>query len=121
MKELLTQFEKMTLTLAKDGVVIKQEITPEQANLLHMAVGVSGESGELLDAIKKHVIYGKDLDLENVIEELGDLEFYMEGLRAALCLSRKEILMANKVKLLGKRYASGTYSDSQATGRADKE
>ena len=32
MKELLTQFEKMTLALAKDGSVIKQEITPEQAN-----------------------------------------------------------------------------------------
>ena len=36
MKELLTQFEKMTLVLAKDGAVIKQEITPEQANLLHI-------------------------------------------------------------------------------------
>ena len=45
MKELLTQFEKMTLALAKDGAVIKQEITPVRANLLHMAVGVSGESG----------------------------------------------------------------------------
>ena len=33
MKDLLTQFEKMTLALAKDGAVIKQEITPEQANL----------------------------------------------------------------------------------------
>ena len=36
MKELLTQFEKMTLSLAKDGNEIKQEITPEQANLWHM-------------------------------------------------------------------------------------
>ena len=49
MKELLTQFEKMTLALAKDGAVIKQEITPEQANLLHMAVGVSGESGVIYE------------------------------------------------------------------------
>ena len=32
MNELLAQFEKMTLALAKDGAVIKQEITPEQAN-----------------------------------------------------------------------------------------
>ncbi|MEG2707479.1 MAG: hypothetical protein RR959_09070, partial [Erysipelotrichaceae bacterium] len=40
---LLKQFENMTLALAKDGAVIKQEITPEQANLLHMSVGVSGE------------------------------------------------------------------------------
>ena len=43
MKDLLTQFEKMTIALAKDGAVIKQEITPEQANLLHMGVGAAGE------------------------------------------------------------------------------
>lgn len=43
MKELLKQFEKMTIELAKDGAVIKQEVTPEQANLLHMVIGASGE------------------------------------------------------------------------------
>lgn len=41
--DLLYEFDKMTLALAKDGAIIKQEITPEQANLLHMGVGVSGE------------------------------------------------------------------------------
>ena len=35
MKELLTQFEKMTLALAKDGAVIKQDNTPEQAFLAY--------------------------------------------------------------------------------------
>ena len=34
MKELLTQFEKMTLALAKDGGQIKEEMTPTQCNLL---------------------------------------------------------------------------------------
>ena len=116
-----TSYEQMVDDLAKPGQAIVDGMNAKAAHILHMSIGIAGEAGELLDAIKKHVIYGKDLDLENVIEELGDLEFYMEGLRAALCLSRKEILMANKVKLLGKRYASGTYSDSQATGRADKE
>ena len=38
MKELLTQFEKMTIALAKDGEQIKQEITPEQANLFSSGV-----------------------------------------------------------------------------------
>ena len=44
---LIKDFEKMTIALAKDGEQIKQEITPEQANLLHMAVGVSGEGCKL--------------------------------------------------------------------------
>lgn len=38
-----------------------------------MATGVSGEAGELLDAVKKSVVYKKPLDRENVVEELGDL------------------------------------------------
>ena len=115
-----TSYEQMVDDLAKPGQAIVDGMNANAAHILHMTIGIAGEAGELLDAIKKHVIYGKDLDVENVIEELGDLEFYMEGLRAVLSLSRKEILMANKVKLLGKRYASGTYSDDQAKGRADK-
>lgn len=119
MKELLTQFEKMTIALAKDGAVIKQEITPEQANLLHMGVGVSGESGELLDAIKKHVIYQKPLDVENVKEELGDLLFYMSNLMQSVGLSFEEVLQHN-VDKLSVRYSSGSYSNKQAQERADK-
>ena len=119
MKELLTQFEKMTLALAKDGSVIKEEITPEQANLLHMAVGISGESGELLDAIKKHVIYQKPLDIENVKEELGDLLFYMVNLMQSVGLTFEEVLQHN-VDKLSVRYSSGKYSNEQAQERADK-
>lgn len=33
MKELLTQFDKMTLALAKDGSLIKEELTPEQVGM----------------------------------------------------------------------------------------
>lgn len=110
---------ELVANLAKPGSEIVDTITPEQAHLLHMAVGISGEAGELLDAIKKAVIYQKDIDLENVIEELGDLEFYMEGLRQGLDLSRDETVQLNINKLLT-RYQSGRYSDQQAHDRADK-
>lgn len=33
MQDLITKFDTMTLALAKDGAVIKSELTPEQANL----------------------------------------------------------------------------------------
>lgn len=87
--------------------------------LLHAAVGVSGEAGELLDAVKKTWAYGKPLDLENVIEELGDLEFYMQAMRDHLSLTRSEIIEANMAKL-SKRYPTG-YTDAAAIARADKE
>jgi len=44
--------------------------------LLHGAIGLATESGELTDALKKHVFYGADLDLVNLGEELGDLLWY---------------------------------------------
>lgn len=113
------QFAIMVTALAKDGALIKAELTPLDADLLHMGVGVSGEAGELLDAIKKATIYRKELDVENVIEELGDLEFYMERIRQIIGVSREEILKRNVAKL-SKRYSSGKYSNDQAKERADK-
>lgn len=110
---------EMVARLAKSGSVIAAEMTGEDAHCLHMAVGVSGESGELLDAVKKAVIYRKPLDRENVIEELGDLEFYMEGLRAGLGITRDECLQAN-IEKLRVRYDGLVYSDLGAQNRADK-
>ena len=110
---------EMVATLVKPGQDIIDSLTPEKANLLHMAVGISGEAGELLDAIKKHVIYNKPLDIDNVIEELGDLEFYMEGLRQELGIYRVTTLLRN-IEKLGTRYKDFNYSDQAAQERADK-
>ena len=112
-------YPALVSALQKPGAEIIAELVPKKASALHMAIGISGESGELLDAIKKWVMYGKPLDVENVIEELGDIEFYMEGLRAELGLTREAVILAN-TKKLNKRYASGKYSNQQAQERADK-
>lgn len=87
-------------------------------NLEHMVIGICGEAGEVADGIKKNSIYGKPLDQKNIIEELGDLEFYMAGLRQMLGISRYETLGAN-VRKLQARYKGG-YSDAAAIERADK-
>ena len=63
-------------------------------------------------------MYEKDLDENNVIEELGDLEFYMEGIRQVLDLSRNDILEDNFNKL-SHRYGT-SYSNRAAVERADK-
>lgn len=110
---------ELVAALAKPGADIVATLTPEDAHALHMAVGIAGEAGELLDAIKKAAIYRKPIDRENVVEELGDLEFYMEGLRQGLGITREEVLAGN-ISKLSKRYSSGTYSDKHAQDRADK-
>jgi NTP pyrophosphatase (non-canonical NTP hydrolase) len=113
-----TDFKFHVAKLVKSGTDIIGSLTPTKAHLIHMVVGVSGEAGELLDAIKKHAIYNKELDRENVIEELGDIEFYLEGIRAALNIHRNSTLKHN-IKKLGKRYGV-SYSDQKAQARADK-
>lgn len=87
--------------------------------LCHAAMGVTGEAGELCDAIKKHAVYGKEADCKNILEELGDLEFYMEVVRAQYSIHRDETLQANAMKL-AERYRDLEYSDEAAIARADK-
>jgi NTP pyrophosphatase (non-canonical NTP hydrolase) len=117
--EFITHDELIRAT-AKPGQGIIDGLTPQKADYLHMAVGVAGEAGELLDAIKKHAIYGKDLDRENVIEELGDIEFYVGRIRQLVGVSRDEVLRFNVAKL-ATRYAGLKYSDKAAQERADKK
>lgn len=45
--------------------------------LLHAAMGLCTESGEFMDMLKKHILYGKPIDAPNLKEELGDLEWYI--------------------------------------------
>lgn len=92
----------------------------QELMMVHAVMGISGEAGELLDAIKKRWVYGKTLDIENVIEELGDIRFYMEALMNILDISDREILQANANKL-AKRYKSLTYSNEAAIAREDKK
>lgn len=111
--------EELVKRNVKSGADIARNMTASEANLWHGATGISGEAGELLDAIKKHVVYKRELDLENVIEELGDLEFYMEQVRQELGITRECVVDYNITKLL-KRYPVG-YSDQAAQERADKQ
>lgn len=93
-------------------------LTPSQCELLHAAIGLAGEAGELLDAVRKHVFDGQPLDRDNVTEELGDLEFYMMAAMMNVGVLRPHLQELNMAKL-SKRYESG-YSDKAAQERADK-
>lgn len=110
----------MVAVLAKTGGDIYKTMHAQKCALIHHTMGISGEAGELLDGIKKHIIYDKVLDVENVVEELGDIEFYMEGLRQALGITREQTLTANMDKL-AKRYPNYEYTNERAHDRADKK
>lgn len=110
----------MVTRLAKKPAEIYLSQTTKTAELTHCALGIAGEAGEIVDAIKKYAIYGKHLDRANLIEELGDMEFYMEMTRQALKVTREDVLQCN-VDKLSKRYPQSTYSDAAAIAREDKQ
>jgi len=109
----------LVAALAKNSDEIMDDLNSYDCHLIHMIMGVCGETGELLDAIKKSVIYRKELDMDNIVEELGDIEFYLEGLRQGLGIRREDVLQ-NNIDKLNKRYTSGSYSNEQANDRVDK-
>lgn len=48
-----------------------------QENVTHMKLGIYTEVGELLDVIKKHLAYGRPMDIVNVGEEIADATWYV--------------------------------------------
>lgn len=74
--------------------------------LLHAAIGLSTEAGELIDALKKSIFYGRDLDLQNLREEMGDIMWYMAILSDALNYPLEQCQEDN-INKLKKRYPDG--------------
>lgn len=102
----------------KKAMVTAKELPFKEA-LVHGALLATSEAGELADAIKKHVVYGKPLDLQNLREELGDLLWSVAYVCESNAWNMADIMEENVLKLQ-RRYASGSYSDQQAQARADK-
>lgn len=71
--------------------------------LLHAVMGLETEVGELTDQLKKHIFYGRELDLTNLVEEAGDLFWYLGVLCSALDVSFEYVQQLNIAKLK-KRY-----------------
>lgn len=89
--------------------------TRSMLRILHATMGVSTEAGELLDAVKKTLFYGKPLDTVNLKEEVGDLFWYMAILCDELGLSFEEAMERNIAKLKA-RYGD-KFSEEMAQNR----
>lgn len=83
-----------------------QAMDQDKARVAIAAMGLTGESGELVDYLKKWVGHGHKLDVENVEKELGDVLWYVAELCNALGLDMDEIAQKNVEKLKA-RYPDG--------------
>jgi NTP pyrophosphatase (non-canonical NTP hydrolase) len=73
--------------------------TEFNSKLIHYVLGIGTEAGELQDAVKKHLMYGKPLDRINLIEEAADIFWYCARLLTLLDSDFEEAMDRNIAKL----------------------
>lgn len=90
--------------------------------LNHAVWGIVTEAGELMDLMKKHYVYNRTLNFDDIIDELGDLLFYAfqaidEIISSAIPFEDKlEIIIRRNMAKLLSRYPEG-YSHDRANNR----
>jgi NTP pyrophosphatase (non-canonical NTP hydrolase) len=70
------------------------------------ALGLTGESGEVADMIKKTLYHGHLIDIEKLIKELGDVLWYISVMAETLDIPLEKIAEQNIAKLAA-RYPEG--------------
>lgn len=85
--------------------------------LINGVMGLCGESGEVIDIVKKHLAQGHELDKEKIVKELGDVAWYMAEIATVLDVELEDVLVQN-IEKLKKRYPEG-FSTEKSVNRAE--
>lgn len=76
----------------------KTAVYPEETPLQYLALGITGEAGEIAEKIKKKERDG-NLDEEDLAKEIGDVIWYLAQLAEELGYNLDEIAEENLEKL----------------------
>jgi len=93
------------------------EYTDRETMLVWNALGLAGEAGEVANLVKKGVFHRHGVDEAKLIDELGDVLWYVAALCTKLGVSLDAVMTINVAKLQ-RRYPDG-YSSAASLGRKD--
>lgn len=96
------EYERQAMRTCVDGV-------SERENLAIAALGLTSEAGEVANLVRKHIEQGHPYDeamRAKLIDEVGDVAWYVARMCRALGISLDEVLAANIAKLQ-RRYPDG--------------
>lgn len=79
--------------------------TSKREPIVAFALGLAGESGEVIDDIKKRIFHGRNIPVQHTLEELGDVLWYVANIATQLGGNLEDIIQEN-VNKLRERYPS---------------
>lgn len=77
------------------------------------SMGLAGETGEVIDLLKKHVWHDHPLDRDKLLRELGDVLWYLQLIADSTGFSMEDVRDANIAKLKA-RYPTGRFDVEQS-------
>ena len=92
----VNEYQKMAMATLNPALA-KKDV------LINGVMGLCGEAGEAIDVVKKHLAQGHPLDREHLIQELGDVAWYLVETATALDVDQEEVFSRN-IEKLRRRY-----------------
>lgn len=81
-------------------------------------LGLAGESGEVIELLKKHLFHAQELDRDRLRKELGDVLWYLAAIATSADLDLDEVAEANIAKLRA-RFPDG-FTPAASVAKADE-
>ena len=106
----INEYQKLAMT------TLNPELDKKDV-LINGVMGLCGESGEVIDIVKKHLAQGHELDKEKIIKELGDVAWYMAEIATVWDVELEDVLVQN-IEKLKKRYPEG-FSTEKSVNREE--
>ena len=106
----INEYQKLAMTTLNPNLD-KKDV------LINSVMGLCGESGEAIDVVKKWLAQGHELDKVRLINELGDIAWYLAEAATALDVELEAVLEGN-IQKLKKRYPNG-FKSEQSINRTD--
>lgn len=87
--------------------------------VLNGVMGLNGEAGECIDIVKKHLFQGHPLDTDKLVDELGDVLWYVAITADGIGVQLEDIMQHN-IDKLRRRYPEG-FDAERSIHREDNE
>jgi NTP pyrophosphatase (non-canonical NTP hydrolase) len=95
------------------------QYSDEEIMLVWNALKLAGEAGEIANYVGKGVFHRHGIDTDKMIDELGDVLWYVAAICTKLGVSLDEVMEHNIGKLM-RRYPSGYSSEASKTRIEDQ-